>query len=340
MKIWIPYIAAGSGSDISTHYLAAGLKKFGCEVIIQSFNRYFEFAPGILKRVTPPADTDIILTNSWNGFAFMRPGARMVTVDRLFVLDPALEPYKSKLQRYYHHSLVRHFVRQSLNHADAVVAVSHYTADILARTLHCSRPHVIVNAVDTDFFSPPPSNKKPLLNRPVRLLYVGNLSARKGTDLLAPIARGLASGYELRYTSGLRPAKNFKNNPPNLLPIGSLNQEEVREAYRQADLLIFPSRGEGLPRAVMEAMACGTHVVAANVSSLPEAVSNHVGRLCPVDDVMSFVNAIHELTQDPIALHNMSMNARSHAEQHFNLNRMIEEYIVLFEQVLQKSKNS
>ena len=327
MKIWLPYVQVGTGSDVSTQFLANGLRDRGHDVIEQPFARHYEFAPWFLKRAAPPAGCDVIITNTWNGFAFSRAGIPMITVDRLFVLDHTLEPYKSPVQRIYHHTLIRHFVRQSALKAHAVVAVSEYTADALANALRVPRPQVILNAVDTDFFTPPTEPKR--LHTPRRLLYVGTLSRRKGTDLLAPIMRSLGDDYTLCYTGNPTAPVLGGNLPANMHALGRLTLEQVREEYRKADALIFPSRGEGLARAVMEAMACGTPVVASDLSSMPEAVDTTVGALCPPDDIEAFCQAIRTLTRHESSWLQHSSQARERAVERFCLSRLLDQFEVL-----------
>jgi alpha-maltose-1-phosphate synthase len=327
--LWLPYIKGGSGADVSTRYLAEGLRKAGLRVVARSFHPSFQFAPWLLSRVPAPRNTGVIVTNSWNGFAFARPGSRLVVVDRLCVHDPALEPYKSFAQKVFHDHFVRRFVMASARRANAVVAVSAYTADLYPKVLDLPRPRVILNAVDTDFFRPPDAGRSMTMSRGARLLFVGNLTARKGADMLVPIMHELGPDYELYYTAGLR-AKDIPGKLPHMHPLGQLDQQQMVREYQKADLLLFPSRGEGLPRAVMEALACGTPVVAADVSSLPEAVDDSVGRLCPRDDVRAFADAVRDLLMDPGQYARLAANARLRAEKRFSLDRMIEMYCNLF----------
>ncbi|MCG5516953.1 MULTISPECIES: glycosyltransferase family 4 protein [unclassified Ectothiorhodospira] len=333
MKIWLPYIQAGTGADISTSYLATGLRDRGHDTYKLGFNRRYEFAPWLLRSVKPPTGCDAIITNTWNGFAFARTGIPMVTVDRLFVLDPALGPYKTPAQRFYHNVFIRQFVKRSAQSANRVVSVSEYTADIFAKQLGLPRPTVILNAVDTDFFSPPPQPRRIDPSQPRRLLYVGTLSRRKGTDLLAPIMRQLGDAYQLYYTGSADASVLGKDEPSNMHELGRLNQKEIRDQYRQAHLLVFPSRGEGLARAIMEALACGTPVVAGNISSMPEAVDEQVGQLCSPDDVSAFVEAITAVTVQDSTWQGLSVAARQRAKERFCLKRLLSEFEAVLAQV-------
>lgn len=334
MKIWMPYLAVGTGADISTQYLARGLAKRGHQVVTQPFSRWFEPVPWLLGTVRPPAGSEATITNTWNGFAFARPGIPMITVDRLFVLDPTLAPYKSPLQALYHNTLVRRFVTASAHRADVVVAVSEYTSNMFARTLGVNRPEVILNAVDTDFFNPEGRTGAPDSTRRMRLLYVGKLSRRKGADLLAPIMKELGPRYHLAYTGTGSELSEYGDLTTNMSPLGRLSQSEVRDQYRKADILLFPSRGEGLARAVMEALACGTPVVASDTSSLPEAIDHSVGRLNPVDDLKGFVGAIRTFSNAPTAWNSCSRIARQRAERCFALPRLVDEFIRLLHRVV------
>ena len=336
MKIWLPYLRAGTGSDVSTYYLAKGLRERGHQVFDQGFSRRYELAPWLLRTTPQPRGCDVTITNTWNGFAFARKGIPMVTVDRLGLFDPTLNPYKSKAQRIYHNLFVRQFIRRSARAASQVVAVSERTADVFAQQFDVPRPKVILNAVDTDFFSPPERTRRIEQNQTRRLLYVGTLSRRKGVDLLSSVMRSLGDAYELYYTGSADAPIFGKDRLPNMHALGRLDQDAMREEYRKAHALLFPSRGEGLARAIMESLACGTPVAAANISSMPEAVNEQVGRLCPPDDVTSFAAAIKDLTTDDPTWQQYSRAARQRAEERFCLNRLLDEFEVLLTGLVEK----
>jgi hypothetical protein len=65
VTVWLPYIKGCSGADVSTQYLAEGLRRAGARVVAQPFHCYFQFAPWLLSRVPAPRDAGIVLTNSW-----------------------------------------------------------------------------------------------------------------------------------------------------------------------------------------------------------------------------------------------------------------------------------
>ena len=281
-----------------------------------------------------PNGTNVVLANSWNGFAFCRLGIKLVVVEHHCIFDSAYIPYRSFPQAIFHEQMIRRFELASLQAADALVAVSEYTAQKLHETLGGPVAEVIHNGIDTDYFCPAPSSMTPKKDRTRRLLFVGNLSLRKGADLLPDIMLKLGSGYELGYTSGLR-TNNTYANVPGMKPLGRLNMDQLVDVYREADLVLFPTRLEGFGYVAAEAMACGTPVVATNCSALPELIENGVtGRLCPANDTTAFAKAIRELTADPKRLTEMGQRARAKASGCFNVNRMVEKYLTLFDRLL------
>ncbi len=333
MNIWLPLVEAGSGADVFTASLAEELRRLGHRCTVQTFAHRWQYLPWRLGPIAPPPATQAIIANTWNGFAFSRPPLPLIVVQHLFVLDPALAPYRSFAQGVFHRILVRHFEGASRAHAARVVAVSRYTAEVYARVMGGEPPRVILNGIDTTHFTPGPEGKEALTGRPFRLLFVGNLSRRKGADLLAPIMRSLGPGFELSYTAGLR-TRDPLARVPGARRLGRLDQDGVRAEYRRADAVLLPTRLEGLPLVAMEALACGTPVIASDTASLPEVLEHgRTGLLCAMDDPEAFAAAARRLASNDGERAMLGENARDSARTRFSLGRMAAEYSDLFEQL-------
>ena len=68
--------------------------------------------------------------------------------------------------------------------------------------------------------------------------------------------------------------------------LGWETADEVKKQYAQANLFLHPSRHEGMPNAILEAMASGLPVIATHIAGNEElVVEGHTGLLVPVDDV-------------------------------------------------------
>jgi alpha-maltose-1-phosphate synthase len=326
MTVWLPYTRGGSGTDVFTDRLALILREHGYDVVQDAFPHHIQYTPWVLRAVPPPQGTRVIVANSWNAFAFRRPNIALVAIQHLCILDPAFLPYRSKPQAIFHESLVRRFERASFRQADKIVAVSHYAAQATQRAFPgIQHPEVIYNGIDTEFFSPETDDAR-ATSSAFRLLFVGNLTRRKGADLLAPIMRNLGSSFVLRYTGGLRTGHNVIASA-NMTPLGQLSQTAMLSAYRESDALLYPTRLEGFGYAAAEAMACGIPVIATDGSSLPELVSpGSTGLLCPIDDVRAFADAARQLSDNASLRGRMAANARAQAVSRFSLAAMGEAY--------------
>ncbi|MBW2064752.1 MAG: glycosyltransferase family 4 protein, partial [Deltaproteobacteria bacterium] len=168
----------------------------------------------------------------------------------------------------------------------------------------------------------------------IRVLFSGNLTRRKGAHWLPDIAKRLDKNITIFYTQGLRgrgrlPARR------GLKPIGAVPFNKMPERYQTMDILLMPTVREGFGLAVAEAMACGLPVVASKCSAIPELVDDGKGgALCPVGDVAAFAEKINFLAESADLRKEMGEYNRSKVERLFSLNRMVNEYRDLFEEIL------
>lgn len=323
MKVWLPYVQCGSGTDIFTIRLAESLRNSGINAIEQAFSHKWQYIPWRLKLIEPPQNTSHIITNTWNGFAFKREGVKLVVVQHLFVLDPAFKRYCSKLQLLFYESFIKYFEKQSGKVADQVVAVSDYAATTYSKYFNFKKPLVILNGIDTDFFSPGDHffSAESRNQSKIKLLFVGNMNRRKGFDILPDLMNKLGDDFQMMYTSGLR-TKNLYKNSKGMIPLGTLDQKQIRSAYRSADFLIFPTRLEGFGYVAAEAMACGTPVVSTISSSIPEVVMDgETGILCPVDDIDCFAKTIKKIAFDQDLYDQMKIRAIEVAKNKFSIRK-------------------
>lgn len=219
-----------------------------------------------------------------------------------------------------------------LGHARRVVAVSRYTATKTREAFGTDVVEVVHNGLNVREY-PEVERQEP--GRPFRLLYVGSWSKRKGVDMLAPIMESLGEGFELRFTNADGEQRRRASLPSNCIPIGRPDHAALINAYGTSDALLLPSRLEGFGQVAIEAMACGTPVLATNGSALPEVVEDEVtGFLCPQDDVLAFVNAARRMAAERSLWRQMSQAARARVVREFDVSSMIDKYLAIYRSLL------
>jgi glycosyltransferase involved in cell wall biosynthesis len=190
------------------------------------------------------------------------------------------------------------------------------------------RPAVISRGVDVESF-PFRGNNYP--QKPRRLLYVGRMERPKGLDdLLTAFAR-LSQAYPQLSLTLVGPGA-----PPEIPPaikkkvrfLGMLDHGQLPKVYSQADVLLLPSWSEGLPAAVLEAMASGVLVIASEVGDIPLLLGDGRGFLVPPRDIDGLCLAVQKaLGTDPGTLRCMLRDARAYVEEYHSLAATRRQYL-------------
>jgi glycosyltransferase involved in cell wall biosynthesis len=105
--------------------------------------------------------------------------------------------------------------------------------------------------------------------------------------------------------------------------------------YQAADVYIHAAKADTFPNTVLEALACGTPVVATAVGGIPEQVEDGVnGFLVPPGDSQALAARITQLLSDDELRRRMSLEAAQTARQRFDLDRQVDDYLGWYEEIL------
>ena len=113
------------------------------------------------------------------------------------------------------------------------------------------------------------------------------------------------------------------------------HRADIPEQLAMLDIYVQPSEYEGMPNAVMEAMASGLPVIATNVGGTPEVViDNQTGFLIPPKVPGAIAEKIMYIIEHPNLAQQIGLNARAYIEKHFSIEVMIRKTDELFETVI------
>jgi len=227
--------------------------------------------------------------------------------------------------------LVRRWVLpRLLGGVDAIVRVSRAA---LPFALRGKRVHTIYNGVDVERFRPAPRDSA---GPPRTLLMVGSLTKNKNQELAI---RSLPQLTGMRLVlAGTGPDEPRQRDLARRLGVAGRVEfcgfkANPAPLYAGADVFLMLSRHEGLPLALLEAMASGLPVVATDAGGIPEVVGDRRdGLLFPsTAGPDRLVARLRRLQQDPDYARQLGRNARRRVEADFSHARMVRRYRELFE---------
>ncbi len=297
-----------------------------------------------LAMARDPVAADVVHTHTWYvGLGGMLTQAihDLPLVVTLHSLEP-LRPWKAD-QLGTGYAVSTWAERLAVERAERVIAVSaQMRADILSHfQVAPERVVVIHNGVDADAFRRTEA-REVLARHQVRepyVLFVGRISEQKGIFQLLEAARALPDEVSLvlcasspdtpelaaRLQAAVagRPRVQWINA---MLPVS-----EVVQLYSHAAVFACPSIYEPFGLINLEAMACGTPVVASRVGGIPEVVvDGETGWLVPPGDPATLAEALRVSLADPTRARRMGEAGRRRVEAHFSWDRIAEHTLAVY----------
>jgi glycosyltransferase involved in cell wall biosynthesis len=249
---------------------------------------------------------DIVISRAWSTNTITTAPAMRLGIPSVIFLSGSIDLsghtfFKKKIHQYF------------VNKATHIISVSHKAKENCIKWLKTDgdKISVVHNGIDvykiTEYSEETELLPKILLkNQTVNIVFVGRLIHRKGLDiLLNSISEIIKNGRKLHLTvigDGDKKQEYFTqikllDIAENVTFVGE--QKNPFPFMSKADIFVLPSRSEGFPNVLLEAMALSIPVIAANCETGPaEILNDENGLLAVPGSVSSFVEKIEQLIMD------------------------------------------
>jgi glycosyltransferase involved in cell wall biosynthesis len=226
--------------------------------------------------------------------------------------------------------------------AACLTALSSWARDTMRLYLGTEKPIPIVpEGVDGDLF---PLADRP---RPKRVLYAGVLRTLKGIDVLLramqvvaqeePDAHLALAGATFRRESEplVRLAEEL-DLTSRVAFLGPLPAADLAQLMGESGVLVLPSRQETFGAVLVEALACGTPVIATRPAGPEDFVHDGVGRIVPKDDPVALAGAILDVLRNASTFEPRAL--RAYALERYSWTRIAEDVLGLYEEIIARHR--
>lgn len=182
----------------------------------------------------------------------------------------------------------------------------------------------------------------------VKILYLGHIGKDKGSFDLIDAVQLLANydlpAYELFLAGDVLPGiekadvslyinNNALSGTIKLLP--AVYGFEKRALFQNCDIFVYPSHHEGMPLAVMEAMASGLPVVGTTVGGIPDLIVNsQTGFLISPMSIMALAESLRKLIFDPVLRVQMGKSGAKRIREEFDIGKKIAGLITFYRSIV------
>lgn len=274
---------------------------------------------------------------------FYPDGVAAILLGRWFNMPVVITARGTDLNLIPKYTLPRKLIQWAAARAAGMITVCQALKDVLVELgVPEQRVTVLRNGVDLQQFKPPLERialRERLQLHGTTLLSVGHLIERKGHDLVIAALEYLPDTHLLIAGDGpeeasLRTLARVRGVEARVTFLGAIKHDQLRAYYGAADILVLASSREGWANVLLEAMACGTPVVASNVWGTPEVVAvPEAGVLMPARTPTALADAVKTL----LAQHPDRAATRRYAEQ-FSWDATTQGQLALFARIVRQAQ--
>jgi glycosyltransferase involved in cell wall biosynthesis len=260
------------------------------------------------------------------------------------VVEQEIEGYRlPPAMHWVTNQLYTRLQRWALAHADRTLRFTRWSCEVLADSYGGRvRPRFVVNPMGIAM--PGHVDERKAAHKPVRLLYIGQLIHRKRVEWLPSILAGVREEAWRCDIVGDGPLRRELEEKIGQLGLNTRVQfhgfqPEPDKWYRQADLLLLPSRSENSPVVVLEAMSYGVPCLAFKADGLTtwhplHEILDHGRTGLLATDQEDFGRLLRDVLRGPEMLIQIGQAARRYALEHHSWERHLDRYEELFEELL------
>jgi colanic acid/amylovoran biosynthesis glycosyltransferase len=235
------------------------------------------------------------------------------------------------------------YLRKKVESAKFIFCISDFCRSQLMRLVdpaHWGKMSVVRLGVDPEIFRPTRNEQSP--DNVLEVLCVGRLVPSKGQLILLQACNLLLSrGYSFRVRLvGAGPDRKLlqafavQNNIPVIFE-GARSSEEIRQLLARADIFALASFAEGVPVALMEAMAMEVPCVSTCIAGIPELIRNDFdGLLVPASSTEAMASALQRLLDDPLLRREFGVAGSMRVQELYNLPRNVRFLASMFRQLV------
>jgi glycosyltransferase involved in cell wall biosynthesis len=258
-----------------------------------------EISVGIARFLRHAKDFDVVHAHSHLYFSTnLSALTRRVDDIPLAITNHGL--YSQNAPEWLFSLYLRSIGRWTFNQADVVFCYTGEDRDCVKEFGVDSRIEVVPNGVDTERFTPDGEASEMIDHDGTVVLFVGRLVKGKRPEDAIEAVAGLPAELDAKlYMVGdgpQRPELEAKGDE-NVAFLGQVPYNQMPAVYRAGDVLVLPSRAEGLPRTVLEAFASGVPVVSSHLEQIASVV-NVGGETVEVGDIGGYANAITRVLEN------------------------------------------
>ncbi|WP_160132769.1 glycosyltransferase family 4 protein [Halococcus salsus] len=282
---------------------------------------------------SPP---DVVHVHSSHRFSFYRAGFYVLFSKHVWGCPVVLHIHGSSFDTFVatENPLVRWYQSIVYDAADEIIVLSAYWRETLAAHTDPTKLVVLANAVDSENYVPAFDGGSP------HIVAISNQLRRKGIAELANAIDQLTD-RDLDFRVSLAGKGALSNHSerlaaanPNVEYFGFVSEERKHELLGSGSIFVLPSHAEGLPIAILEAMAAGNAIVSTTVGAIPEVIGEENGVLVAPRDADALAEALAELIADPERTAAMGRTNRATVEERYEWATVTEDLLGIYDRLL------